>query len=186
MSQEQCMTVIREMMRHENDLTNHRIMWLLIGQGFVANAYVTSMSRGTSPGRMLSVVGILVALSAFLMLYKSYQARAYLEFLGQQVKQGLLQEDHLPLVGWPRKRIRGWRRNVCVCPWFRQAGDLLEPWLFLPFLFLHMWLFILLQLWTRLHPPVDFILAAIVAAVIVSGCCIVLVWSQGQDEEREI
>ena len=27
-------TVIREMLRHENGVTSHRIMWLLIGQGF--------------------------------------------------------------------------------------------------------------------------------------------------------
>lgn len=33
---EQYPTVIREMIRHENDLTNHRIMWLLVGQGFIA------------------------------------------------------------------------------------------------------------------------------------------------------
>ena len=33
-------TVIREMIRHENDVTNHRIMWLLIGQGLIANACV--------------------------------------------------------------------------------------------------------------------------------------------------
>ena len=32
-------TVIREMIRHENDVTNHRIMWLLIVQRLVANAY---------------------------------------------------------------------------------------------------------------------------------------------------
>jgi hypothetical protein len=31
--QEQYMTVIREMIRHENDITNHCIMWLMIGQG---------------------------------------------------------------------------------------------------------------------------------------------------------
>ena len=28
---EQYTTVIREMIRHENDVTNHRIMWLLVG-----------------------------------------------------------------------------------------------------------------------------------------------------------
>jgi hypothetical protein len=32
-------TVIREMIRHENDVMNHRIMWLLIVQRLVANAY---------------------------------------------------------------------------------------------------------------------------------------------------
>ena len=35
-------TVIREMIRHENDVTNHRIMWLLIVQGPTANAAVSA------------------------------------------------------------------------------------------------------------------------------------------------
>ena len=30
---EQYTTVIREILRHENEVTNHRTMWLLIGQG---------------------------------------------------------------------------------------------------------------------------------------------------------
>jgi hypothetical protein len=33
---------ISELLRHENNLTNHRIKWLLIGQGFIANAFVTT------------------------------------------------------------------------------------------------------------------------------------------------
>jgi hypothetical protein len=40
--QQQYPTIIRELIRHENDLTNHRIMWLLIGQGFIADAYVSA------------------------------------------------------------------------------------------------------------------------------------------------
>jgi len=37
---EQYATVIRELIRHENDVTNHRIMWLLVVQGLLVNAYV--------------------------------------------------------------------------------------------------------------------------------------------------
>ena len=37
--------VIREIIRHENDVTNHRIMWLLIGQGLIANAYVSARAE---------------------------------------------------------------------------------------------------------------------------------------------
>ncbi len=182
--QEQYTTVIREMIRHENDVTNHRIMWLLIGQGFFANAFVVSGLQSGPPAFMLPLAGILITLSAFLMLYKSYQARGYLEFLGKQAKQGTLQEEHLPLVGWPRERIKGWWRNVWVCPWFKQPGDMLEPWLFLPSLFMFMWLGVLLHRQTRLDFAVNLMLAAILAAVILSGCCILLVWSQGKEEER--
>ena len=73
--QEQYASVIREMIRHENDVTNHRIMWLLIGQWFLANAFVVA-ERGSGTGLlMLALAGIFVTLSTFVMLYKSYQAR---------------------------------------------------------------------------------------------------------------
>ena len=97
MQQVQYAAVIRTMIRHEDELTNHRIMWLLIGQGFIANAYVFEGQERASADFMLPLVGILVTLSAFLMLYKSYQARGYLQFLGIQSKQGALQEDSCPL-----------------------------------------------------------------------------------------
>ena len=45
----------------------------------------------------LAIVGILVSLSAFVILYKSYQARGYLQFLGHEAKKGTLQEEDLPL-----------------------------------------------------------------------------------------
>ena len=182
---EQYTMVIREMIRHENDLTNHRIMWLLIGQGFFANAYASTKGGGQSPSFLFPVVGILVTLSAFLMLYRSYQARTYLQFLGQQAKQGTLQAEYLPLVGWPRMRIKGWWRTICVCPWFRQTSDLLEPWLFLPSIFLYMWVYTLLQQWDRLHAPLGVLLAAILTAVILAAFCIVVVWSQGKDAGRD-
>src|SRR3954454_17890054 len=70
--------VIREMIRHENDVTNHRLMWLLIVQGLIANAYVTAGVEKREITAMLALVAILVTLSAFVMLYKSYQARGYL------------------------------------------------------------------------------------------------------------
>src|SRR3974377_2131383 len=89
---QQYATLIREMIRHENDVTNHRIMWLLIGQGLIANAYVGAGAQREDVVATLAVVGILVTLSAFVILYKSYQARGYLEFLGEHAKDGSLQE----------------------------------------------------------------------------------------------
>lgn len=61
-------TVIRETIRHENDVINHRIMWLMIGQGLIANAYVGAGSRREEMVSVLAPVGILVTLSAFLIL----------------------------------------------------------------------------------------------------------------------
>ena len=182
--QDQYPTVIREMIRHENDVTNHRIMWLLVGEGFVANAYVSAKNAGASAYSVLGLVGMIVGLSAFVMLYRSYQARGYLQFLGQQAKQGALREEHLPLIGWPRNRIKSWWRNVWVCPWFRQTRDLMEPWLILPYLFTSMWMMALLRAGSSLHNAVAFILGAILSAAVLSMSCILLVWSQSKDDEH--
>jgi hypothetical protein len=43
---DQYAAALRELLRHENDLTNHRIMWLLIAQGFIANAFVRWSKTG--------------------------------------------------------------------------------------------------------------------------------------------
>jgi hypothetical protein len=176
-------TVIREMIRHENDVTNHRIMWLLVGQGFIANAYVSGKNEVASTHSVLSLMGILVSLSAFLMLYQSYEARGYLQFLGLRAKDGTLREEELPLTGWPRNRIKGWRRSIWVFPWFRQSRDLLEPWLLLPFLFTSMWISVLLHTQSALNRGAALTVGAILSAVLLSISCMVLVWSQSKDDQ---
>ncbi len=181
--QEQYPTVIREMIRHENDLTNHRIMWLLVGQGFIANAWVSVKSNAAPANLLLELAGFLLALSAFVMLYQSYRARGYLRFLGQQAKQGTLKEEQLPLVGWPRKRIKAWWRDSWVCPWFRRPLDLIEPWMLLSFLFTSMWMTGLLQARSRLSTAVAITVGVILSMLILSVSCIGLVWSQGKDKE---
>jgi hypothetical protein len=56
--------------------------------------------------------------------------------------------------------------------------------MFLPCLFIFMWLAALLHQWAMLDTGVVLILAVILTAVIFSVFCIVLVWSQSKDEER--
>jgi hypothetical protein len=177
-------TVIREMIRHENDVTNHRIMWLLIGQGLIANAYVGAGAQREDVVATLAVVGILVTLSAFVILYKSYQARGYLEFLGEHAKDGSLQEKDLPLFGWPGKRIKGWRTELWLCPWLRQAGDLLEPYMFLPSLLILAWLFVLMEHRLSLGKGAILALATFLVAIILCIFCILWVWYEGRNEQE--
>ena len=183
--QDQYPTVIREMIRHENDVTNHRIMWLLIGQGLIANAYVGAGSQREDVGPTLAIVGILVALSAFVILYKSYQARGYLQFLGDEAKRGTLQEEDLPVLGWSSKRIKGWRRDLWLCPWLRQVGDLLEPFMFLPSVLLLAWLFVLMAHRLSLSKGTMLTLAILVVAVILPIQCILWVWLEGKGEGEQ-
>jgi hypothetical protein len=176
-------TVIREMVRHENDVTNHRIMWLLIVQGLIANAAV---SAGRESGEIVPVfasVGILVTLSAFVILYKSYQARGYLQFLGNEAKQGTLREQDLPLFGWPANRLKGWRKRVWPCPWIGKASELLEPFFFLPSFLIVAWLFVLLRQWLALSAGALVALSTLLAVVMISVFCLVWVWWQQKDEE---
>jgi hypothetical protein len=177
-------TVIREMYRHENDVTNHRIMWLLIVQGLIANAAVTAGKESRATGSAFGIVGILVTLSALVILYKSYQARGYLQFLGNEAKQGTLREQDLPLFGWPARRIKGWRKKVWPCPWIGKGSDLLEPFFFLPTLLIIAWLFVLLQQCLALRAGVLIALSTILALVLISVFCIVWVWRQQKDEEQ--
>jgi hypothetical protein len=128
-------------------------------------------------------VGILVTLSAFVILYKSYQARGYLQFLGHEAKQGTLQEQNLPLFGWPAKRIKGWRKQVWPCPWIGKGSELLEPFFFLPTLLVMAWLFVLLREWLALGAGLLTILSAILAEVMIVVFCMIWVWWQQKDEE---
>lgn len=176
-------TVIREMIRHENDVTNHRIMWLLIVQGLIANAYV---SAGKTAGEIvftLAPVGILVTLSAFVILYKSYQARGYLQFLGEQAKKGTLPEQNLPLAGWPPRRIGGWRQKVWICPWLGKLSDLLEPYWFLPSLLMLAWLFVLMKNWFTLGTLPLLVVSALLVATLLCVFCVLWVRAQRKDEE---
>jgi len=179
---EQYAMVIREMLRHENDLTNHRIMWLLIGQGFIANAFVTGGKERASGGSPLAILGLFLSLSAFVMLYRSYQARGYLAFLGLRAKEGRLQEKDLPILGWPARRLKGWSREVWAHLWIAKLSDLLEPWVFLPFLFVFLWIAVPLNAWTDLGNGVILTLSGLLSAMVFALFCGAMARSWGKDE----
>ena len=132
----------------------------------------------------LQVVGIVLTLSAFVMLYKSYQARGYIEYLGSKAKEGTLKEEFLPLMGWPRKRLSDWRTKLWICPWIRKADDVLEPWSFLPVLFIIMWTTSLMHSRTRMGTAAVVLLAITLTFAMLSVYCVVVVHYQIQEEER--
>ncbi len=181
---EQYPSVIRELIRHENDLTNHRIMWLLIVQGLIANACVTASRENEEILSIFATVGILVTLSTFALLYKSYQARGYLQFLGSEAKRGTLREGDLPLFGWPSERIKGWRKKVWLCPWLGRTSDLVEPYLFLPGMLILAWLFVLMRPWLKLGTGTLLVVATLLSAGLVALGCLVWVWWQGMEEQE--
>lgn len=178
---EQYAMVIRELIRHENDVTNHRIMWLLIIQGLFLNAYIPVRMQ-PSPANGVALAGVAVTLSAFVMLYKSYQARGYLHFLGARAKRGNLPEEWLPLDGWPREKIQGWRLGVWLCPWLLRAGDLLEPYLFLPFFIVATWTFLRWHARVSGNPLLDLLVACVLTSITLFVFCFVWVWWEKKSE----
>ena len=177
-------TVIREMLRHENDVTNHRIMWLLIGQGLIANAYVGAKSQNADAVLTWAAVGILITFSAFIILYKSYQARGYLRFLGDLAKRGELREQYLPMFGWPRKRIRHWRKASWLCLWLEEFSDLMDPIFTLPAVLLLAWLFVLLNFLFNFGTLATFVISLLLVAVMLAGLCVLWVHVEGRTEEE--
>jgi hypothetical protein len=175
-------TVLREMIRHENDVTNHRIMWLLIGQGLIANAYVGIAAGHRNAAIALAGVGILLTLSTHIILYKSYQARGYLEYLGLAAKNGTLKDAQLPMMGWPRKRVKGWRKGFWSCPWLGKPGDLLEPYLFLPALLVLSWMIVVARQWPSFDQVWTFAVCTLLTAALLSALSIAWVHGQEQDE----
>lgn len=178
-SRQELPSVIREMIRHEDDVTNHRVMWLLVGQGFLANAFVSIKTASVPMYLALSLGGIFVTLSAFAMLYSSYQARGYLRFLGWLAKQGRLEEGQLPLVGWPEARISDWWKRTWTCRWFRRMGDLSEPWFYLPILFMFIWFFIFFEHIAAIDRFSGTMLAAVFTIGALFATCFALASSDG-------
>jgi len=177
-------TVIRDLIRHENDLTNHRVMWLLIVQGFLANAYVV-VSTHSDAASAIAMTGILLNLSGVVTLYKSYQAKGYLRFLGAKAKQGRLPEKYLPLDGWPLRRIKAWQTDAWYSSWFERPTHLLEPHILLPTFSTSIWLCSMVNRWSPLPGVADFCLSFLSAAALISLLLILLVsWQKRYEEEH--
>jgi hypothetical protein len=180
---DQYASVIRELIKHEDDVTNHRLMWMLVIQGLLANAYVSARVADLRAANAIAIAGILVTLSAFVMLYKSYQARGYLHFLGSEAKLGRLRDKYLDMDGWPLHRIRSWRNTAWLCPWLERAGDMIEPMLFLPGMIVTTWLFLLLH--QKINQPDALVLGMAVVASIFVFFLLSALWVWSQDREKK-
>lgn len=181
---DQYASVIRDLIKHEDDVTNHRLMWMLIIQGLLANAYVSARVADLRAANAIALAGILVTLSAFVMLYKSYQARGYLHFLGSEAKLGRLRDKYLDLDGWPLHRIRSWRNTTWLCAWLERAGDMIEPMLFLPCMIVTTWLFLLL-LHQKINQSDALILGMAVVVSIFVFFLLSALWVWSQDREKK-
>jgi hypothetical protein len=116
--------IIREMLRHEDELTNQRTTWLMTIQGLLFAAMAFAWGNSPSFLYLLCAVGIAVSWSAGHALMAAERAKANLyEWWETRGGEGY---DGPPVVGW-RSKQESWKR------WLR-------PWQVLPTIFVVAWL----------------------------------------------
>jgi hypothetical protein len=125
MSMVEYAAVIREMIRNENELTNNRLTWLLVVQGFLFNA-AASFWNEQKALIIIAILGILTSVSVFYALLLSRRARKYLRSLWQKklVSNTELANQIPPVVGDTPDTVQ---------------GSMLNPWMFIPWIIIIAW-----------------------------------------------
>ena len=77
-------SVIRSMIRHENELTNNRLTWMLVLQGFLFVASASFIKIYWLPFVAIATLGILTCVSVYYACWLSGQARGHLRWLWNQ------------------------------------------------------------------------------------------------------
>jgi hypothetical protein len=92
---------LRAMVRHENEVTNHRTTWLMVMQGILFTAASALIKEYMVPTIIVALVGILIALSLGHAIQNSFHSRQYLKGLWRKriEERGYKIEDVLPLDG---------------------------------------------------------------------------------------
>jgi hypothetical protein len=118
---------LRMLIRHENDLTNHRTTWLLVSQGILFTAAAVFTRIHWVPALVVGTVGIILAVSIGQSLTNSYEARQFFKktwWPQRLASTGYKVEDFPPLDGGvPGVRAINW-----LFPWFVIPRTLVVAW----------------------------------------------------------
>jgi hypothetical protein len=150
--------LMRTTIRHENDLINHRITWLIIFNGFAMNAFNPSVGTATASWywRSLSVatVSIVICISAgFSLALAGVAIRRQMDaYEGLPLRSGTLDQPGFGILG---ARLK--------------LGSTLLPRLLLPAAAVGIWVFRLLEAATTIGPGWSSVAAVGAVAVAVSG-----------------
>lgn len=137
---EEYAATLRALIRHENDVTNHRTTWLMVTQGLLFTAVSAVIKDVPWAAAVVALVGILVTVSIGHSLKNSYDSRRYFKDLWRKrvEDRGYKMEEVLPLDGgypgnnaitWllpgnfiPKVVIGAWLLLFAylVCQWVRQ------------------------------------------------------------------
>ena len=92
---------LRALIRHENDVSNHRTTWLMVTQGLLFTAVSAVIKEMQWAAAGLAIIGILVAVSIGHSLRNSFSSRKYFKDLWRKRIEDRRYEigDVLPLDG---------------------------------------------------------------------------------------
>jgi len=102
---------IRALIRHENDITNHRTTWLLVIQALLVTAASNFLKDFPEIVLGIVVIGILVAYSIGDSLTASLRSRVALKKMWSRrlEREGYALDDMLPVDGaFAPGEVRGW------------------------------------------------------------------------------
>ena len=93
--------ILRALIRHENEVTNHRTAWLLVSQGILFAAAATFVRIHWFPTIVVSALGFGIAISIGHSLRNSFDSRQYFKNSWRDLlmKRGFKWEDFPPLDG---------------------------------------------------------------------------------------
>lgn len=124
-------SVIREMIRHENELTNSRFTWMLIAQGIFFGAASNFWNAHWAPFVTIACVGIAIATSVFYSLWLTTKARIHLrELYLKKLNSHPELLDTIPPVA-------GDVPNALCLPWA-------NPWMLIPWMIAGSWLLLII------------------------------------------
>lgn len=125
-------SIIRDMIRHENEITNNRLTWMLVLQGILFATSASFWRIHWLPLLIITILGVVTSISFFYVFSLSRKARIYLRSLWKQEieKQKELVERIPPVAGDAPIQYR---------------FSTLHPWLFLPWVFASCWVALFLS-----------------------------------------
>ena len=103
--------ILRSLIRHENEVTNHRTAWLLVSQGILFAAAAAFVKIHWFPTIVVGAIGLGIAVSIGHSLNNSFDSRQYFKNSWRALldQRGFKWEDFPPLDGgFPGLKHRKW------------------------------------------------------------------------------
>lgn len=125
---DRCLTQVGSMLRHENDLMNHRLTWMWTLQGLLFAAYAVLLEQHERVTMLIAVVGLVSSVSIGLSLVASHRMLQRLNPHARQLIGDLEQASKVSPVEFPTR------------PPFPRF---LYPWLLLPWFMALIWVVML-------------------------------------------